>query len=631
LAYSLSEPTGYRSVYVHALSDRKSRRVTPPLFYADTPAWDPKGELLYFLSVREFQPAISMVEWSFSGDRMIGVFALALNKKVQNPFAPKNDEVGGEKQDEPKDDEKPKKPEPLPKMTVDFASIEGRAIRVPLEADNYRGLAVTGDAILTSKSAPEYYGREPSIKPSLIAFSFEKKKAETLADDVKDWSVAPQAKKVLVALGNGQHKLLAVGGDNKDVEPMKLDGLAVIRIPAEEWAAIFDEVWRRYRDYFYVPNMHGYDWPKLRNKYAALLPHVASRADLNYVLGEMVGELNVSHAYVQGGDFRLPARPNLALGGARFTLDRASNRYRISTIFAGQNEEERYRSPLTEVGVDARIGDYLLAVNGRELTGAQSPWELMIAAPGQLAEWRVGPTPDGRGARTIRFRPRTSETDLIYLASVRRNMERVERATRGRIGYLHLADMGDTGIREFIKWWYPQLGKQGMIIDVRSNGGGNISPMLLERIKRQVTAMAFGRNMDVAWSYPSQALVGPMVTLINETSGSDGDLFPWQFRIMGLGPLIGKRTWGGVVGITNRGPLLDGGLVFVPEFAHADAKGQWAVEGEGVTPDIEVEQDPIQVLAGRDPQLERAITEVLKRLAPKPGLPSRPAAPVKIE
>jgi tricorn protease len=231
----------------------------------------------------------------------------------------------------------------------------------------------------------------------------------------------------------------------------------------------------------------------------------------------------------------------------------------------------------------------------------------------------------------VRFRPLASETDLIYLAWVRKNMDEVTRATQGRVGYIHVPDMGANGIREFIKYWYPQLSKEAMIVDVRGNGGGNISPMLIERLSRRMRGVMYGREQSMAYTFPSQMLHGPMVALINETSGSDGDLFPWQFRNVGLGPLIGKRTWGGVVGITNRGKLLDGGDVFVPEFGTADTKGQWAIEGEGVAPDIEVEQNPIEVIAGRDPQLERGIAEVMKRLQSWPGgVPTRAADPVKL-
>jgi tricorn protease len=640
LAFSLADPTGFRGIHVWSKADGTLRRVTPELFNSAIPAWDPAGERLYFLSVREFAPQLSSVEWNFAANRATGVFAIALTRKAANPYAPRNDEVGsaaiaGATEGKPGstgDTRQGAKDKPLPQVTIDFDGIVARAIRVPIDVDNYDGLAVTNDTVLTRRVDATYYGRDGAAKPALIAWSIEDRKAKTLAENVQTWSVTADGKHVLVGLGSKEFKLLEVGGENKDVEPVKLDGLYVTRIPAQEWATIFNEAWRRFRDYFYVPNMHGYDWERVRERYAPLVAHVAHRADLNYVIGEMIAELNVSHAYVQGGDFRLPARPFVALPGARFALDAAANRYRLSAIFAGQNEEERYRSPLTEVGVDAKVGDYVLAINGRELMGTDNPWELMIGEAGQLVEWRLASDPGGKNARTVRFRPIANEDDLLYLDWVRGNMARVSEATQGRVGYVHIPDMGENGIREFVKWWFPQLRKEGLIVDVRGNGGGNISAMLIDRLSRRLLGLGYARGAAVPATYPGEVVTGPMVALINETSASDGDIFPWQFRNAGLGPLIGKRTWGGVVGIDDRGPLLDGGLAFVPEFGTADAQGRWAVEGEGVTPDIEVEQDPVAVMSGGDPQLTRGIEEIMKRLPPAArSLPPRPAAPVKTQ
>jgi tricorn protease len=344
----------------------------------------------------------------------------------------------------------------------------------------------------------------------------------------------------------------------------------------------------------------------------------------------MIAELTVQHAYIEGGDLGLPKRPYVALPGARFELDTRSGRYRIARIFAGQNEEERYRSPLTEVGVDAHVGDYVLAINGRELEAGTDPYELLQAAPNQPVEWRISATADGKSARTIRYQPLGSEHDLQYLAWVTANRERVDRMGGGRLGYIHIPDMGEAGIREFIKWWYPQVRKEGLVVDVRNNGGGDISEMLIERLSRTLHSTGFARNHETIDTYPRVVQTGPKVALINETTASDGDIFSYAFRQWNIGPLIGKRTWGGVVGITGHGPLLDGGMVFVPEFGTADENGRWIIEGHGVDPDIVVEQDPVEVLAGHDPQLERGVSELLKRLPATPaGLPQRPAPPVK--
>jgi tricorn protease len=404
----------------------------------------------------------------------------------------------------------------------------------------------------------------------------------------------------------------------------------VDRVPQQEWTEIFNEVWRRYRDFFYVKNMHGYDWEALRKQYAAMVPYVAHRSDLNYVLGEMVSELSTSHSYIEGGDFEMPKRPQIALPGAKLELDHAAGRYHIAKIYRGQNEEELYRSPLTEVGVDAREGDYILAIDGEDLTAEKNPYQLLRNKANRPVQLTLSSKPSADGARKVSFRPIPAERNLIYLDWVNHNREAVAKATNGRVGYIHIPDMGANGIREFIKFYYPQIRKEALVVDVRGNGGGNISRMLIERLRRQLLGTDFARTSDYTGTYPDAVFYGPKVCLINETSASDGDIFPYMFRQSGLGPLIGKRTWGGVVGITGRGPLLDGGMVFVPEFATASVDGQYVIEGHGVDPDTVVENDPAAVIAGRDPQLERAISEVMKALEASPKkLPSRPADPVK--
>jgi tricorn protease len=422
------------------------------------------------------------------------------------------------------------------------------------------------------------------------------------------------------------------GGKSDDGKTVSLAGLLTTRVPTEEWHEIFREVWRRYRDYFYVSNMHGYDWEQLRRKYEPLVEHVGHRADLNYVIAEMISELVVQHAYIEGGDLGLPKRPFVALPGARFALDSASGRYRIAAILAGQNEEDRYRSPLTEVGVDAHVGDYVLSINGRELHAGTDPYELLQAPANQAVEWRVSATADGKSPRTIRYMPLASETALLYLGWSAANRERVNSLSHGRLGYIHLPDMGDAGIREFIKWWYPQVRKEGLLVDLRDNGGGNISEMLIERLARTLHGTAFARNREAPDTYPHVVQAGPKAALVNEDTASDGDLFANAFRQWKIGMLVGKRTWGGVVGVTDRGPLLDGGTVFVPEFGAADADGHWIIEGHGVDPDIVVDQDPVAVLKGHDPQLERGVEELMKLLPIAPaGLPGRPAPPIKTE
>ena len=416
---------------------------------------------------------------------------------------------------------------------------------------------------------------------------------------------------------------------DKGKKIVSTSGLVTEIDPQQEWNQIFNEVWRRYRDWFYVENMHGFDWAALREEYKKWLPYVAHRSDLNYVLSEMQSELTIQHAYIDGGDFNLPPRVRVALAGARFEVDRSANRYKISKIFEGQNEEDIYRSPLTEVGSGAKVGDYILAINGENVTADRDIYSYLRGRADSVVTLTVNNTPNADGARTVTYRPVTNESDLIYLDWVNGNRRRVDQMTNGRVGYLHIPDMGAAGIREFIKWYYPQLDKEGLIVDVRANGGGNVSRMIIERLRRKVLGINFDRAAQDATTYPDGVFPGPMVAILNENSASDGDIFPYMFREAGLGPLIGKRSWGGVVGITNRGNLIDGGTVNVPEFALANTKGQYVIEGYGVDPDIDVDNDPKSVIAGHDPQLERAVQEVMKKLTQPVKLPGRPADPVK--
>lgn len=652
LAFSLGNATGARSISIWSRAESKTRQVTGELSSTYNPAFDADGQFLFYLGDAATAPQISFAEWNFATNRATGVFALALAKDTPHPFPPESDEVTVEAKAETKEEtpssgkkasDKAKpgkeetkddaKAEPAKKpVKIDFDGLAGRVTRVPVPIDNYFALVAKTGHLLIAKGGPFFYGRESYEDGSLHVFSMKDRELKRLADGINGWTLSADGSKVLVSQGADWNLYDATPGGADSKKTVSTAGLRVDRNPKEEWRQIFDEVWRRYRDWFYVANMHGYDWKAIGDQYRGLLEHVAHRSDLNYVMGEMIAELNVSHAYVAGGDYDLPPRPRVALPGARFELDKASGRYRIAKIFTGQNDEDRYRSPLTEVGVDVHVGDYVLAIDGTDLVAHENPYRLLRNKADRPVELTVNSKPVSEGARKIRYRPVTTETPLIYLDWVAENRQRVEKTTAGRVGYLHIPDMGDEGIREFIKWYFPQIRKEGLVVDVRGNGGGNVSPMLIERLSRRLLGVDVGRNDERVQPYPAQTFWGSMACLISETSASDGDIFPYMFRQAGLGPLIGKRSWGGVVGISGRGPLLDGGDVFVPESASASTSGQWIIEGYGVAPDIEVDNDPAAVLAGGDPQLERGIAEVLKAMAANPKkLPARPADPIRTQ
>jgi tricorn protease len=629
LAFTVRSEGGAAAIRLWSRDGGRVLEASDGRFNAYAPAFGADGKHLYFLSDREFAPQIGSFEWNYVADRETGIYALALNAESGNPFAPRNDEAGDAKNTGDKKDDKNGKKDEEEKVTVvvEAQGLANRLIRVPVEADNYLAVYPQKDRLLYLAGAPFYYGREPDRKPSLHSFDFKTRETAEVAADVQGLALSRDGKFAMVRRNGDFHRVELK--DPKEPKQVGLDNLVVHRAPAAEWPAIFDEVWRRFRDYFYVRNMHGYDWQALRERYRPLVADVSTREDLNTLIGEMIAELNVGHAYVQGGDLQAGARPAAALLGARFEADERAGRYRIAHIYAGHNAEPKYRSPLTEVGVDVKVGDYLLAIDGRELTLADNPYELLSGRGQQPVELSVNDRARAEGARRVLVEPIPSESDLAYLEWVHGNYDYVSGKTGGRVGYLHIPDMGPSGIYEFIKWFYPQMRKEGLVVDVRANGGGNVSQMILRRLMQRPLGYSYQAHSDWTESYPQTAFDGPMAALISETSASDGDIFPYFFRAAGLGPLIGKRSWGGVVGITNRGALLDGGQVFVPEFGMGGPDGDWIIEGEGVAPDIEVDNDP----AGTgDAQLDRAIAEVLRRLeARRPVYPAKPAEPVKLD
>lgn len=640
LAFSLSDPNESRSIYMYSLQEKKLYRVTDELFDEWGPVWEPEGNYLFFLSDREFAPQISQVEWNFAGNRMTRMYALVLKKDGKHPFPPESDEVkvdgdkqknegeGNRQKEGDSKAEKPKEEKKRPTVTVDFAGLGQRVVPVPLAGENYDGLSVVKGYLLYIKRGAPFYGRDSYAKPGLYIYDLKKREESLLVDDVASYAVSADGEKVLVQQGKA-YKVYEVKPQAKDAKTVSLADLKVYRVPQEEWAEIFREVWRRYRDFFYVRNMHGYDWKAIGQRYEKLLPYVKHRSDLNYLLGEMVSELNVGHAYIQGGDFEIPERPQVALPGARFTLDEKTGRYRIAKIFAGDPYDDKYRAPLAEVGIDVRLGDYVLAVDGVELKASDNIYRLLQHKKDPVT-LTLNDRPAWEGARKVTFKPIFDESNLLYYEWVKENRERVAALSDGRVGYLHIPDMGAEGIYEFVKWYYPQIRKEGLIVDVRSNGGGNVSQWIIERLDNKLLGTRFGNRGNQARTYPYTVFYGHLACLLNETSASDGDIFPHMFRKAGLGPLIGKRSWGGVVGISSHGPLIDGGQVFVPEQGTNDVDGSWIIEGHGVDPDIEVDNDPASVIAGKDNQLERAVAYLLEKIEKEPlKLPQRPPDPVK--
>ena len=383
------------------------------------------------------------------------------------------------------------------------------------------------------------------------------------------------------------------------------------------------------RDFFYAKNMHGVDWQGVYEKYKVLIPHVNHRTDLTYVIGEMIGELSVGHAYSANGEHPTPARIPMGLLGARFKKD-PSGYFKVTKIIEA-NWNEATRSPLTMPGVEVKEGHYILAINGKSLKETENLFSELIGKAGKTVELTVNTRPETAGARQVLVTPLSDESQLYYYNWVQNNIRKVSEATNGEVGYIHIPDMGVDGLNEFVKHYYPQLGKKALIIDDRGNGGGNVSPMITERLMRTPHFYTMHTNQTSGSVSPVGTFLGPKVLLVNEYSASDGDLFPYRFKFNKLGTVIGHRTWGGVVGYSGTIPVVDGGSIVTPSYAPFAADGSgFIIEGHGVDPDILLENDPYLEFNGEDQQLNKAIEVILEKLkTEKKEVPAIPEFPVK--
>jgi tricorn protease len=614
IAWSQDEREGLERLYVHSLEQQKTFPVTDGWHAATAPAFSGDGKYLFFVSNRDFNPIYSSTEWNHAYRDMAKIYVAVLANNTPSPFRPKSDEVN----------EAPAKPEEPKKevaIQIDVEGLNERVLALPIQAASYRNLQSVGSAL--------WYIRQGSkdAKPALQMFDLATKK-ETALGSANGFEISADGKKMLVS-ADGKHAIIDLPKAPISIgEGLNLSGMEMRLDRRKEWAQIFGECWRQMRDFFYDPGMHGVDWKGMRAKYEPLVAHVNHRADLTYVIGEMISELNVGHAYVGGGEMPKAPRIQTGLLGAELERDKATGYYRIRKILQGSNWDDGLRSPLAELGVNAKEGDYILAVNGRSTATMTNIYEALVGTVGKQVTLKLAAGPQDRDTREVVVRPIADESKLYYRAWVKGNLDRVTKATDGKVGYLHVPDMLTTGLNEFVKQFYPQLHKKALIIDMRGNGGGNVSPMLIERLRREIAMITIARN-SVPGTNPAEMIWGPMVCLLNEYSASDGDLFPYRFRHYKLGKLIGRRSWGGVVGIRGTLPLLDGGYLNRPEFSRYDLAGkEWIIEGKGVTPDIVVDNDPAQEYAGIDQQLDRAIAEILEELKTKEKtIPSPPPVP----
>jgi tricorn protease len=620
IAFSEIEPRGMSKIRLHGVDSAKTVDVTDDWHASFGPAFSGDGKYLFFESARDFNPTFGRTEFNHIYQDMSRIYFVTLAKDTESPFKPRSDEVGVE----PPKPEPPKDKKEAAPIKVDLEGIADRILELPIQPANYRNLASVGSTL--------YYLRQSSKDPKSLLFLYDlTQRKETALGQVDGFEISADQKKMLVSK-DGNYGIIDLPHGPAPVAiatPLNLSGMEMKLDRHQEWQQIFRESWRQMRDFFYDPNMHGVDWQAMRKKYEPLAAHVNHRADLTYIIGEMIGELNVGHTYVGGGDMPRPPRVMTGLLGAELRRD-PTGYYQITKILRGQNWDKSLRSPLTEVGVNVKQGDYILAINGRPTNEITNPYEALVNTVGKQVTLKVNGEPLEKGSREITVVPTADEAPLYYFNWVESNIKKVSDATQGKVGYLHVPDMQLDGLNQFAKYYYPQLRKKALIIDVRGNGGGNVSRQLIERLRRELTMIDITRNGRPETD-PDGVMNGPLVCLMNEFSASDGDIFPYRFRQAKLGKLIGKRSWGGVVGIRNPLPLLDGGQLFRPEFALYDVAGKtWIIEGHGVDPDIVVDNDPAKEFAGIDEQLNRAIAEILEELKTKErSLPSPPPFPKK--
>lgn len=635
ITYSRPELEPMNKIYLYSVETKKKIAATDNWYESNSPAFSSDGKYLLFVSSRDFNPVFSQTEFNHAYLAMSRVYFLTLAKETKSPFEPKSDEVAVKKDEPPakaekagakaadKKDEKKDAAPAAVTVKVDEDGLKDRIVGLPIEVANYGSVSGVGDTVYYLKRGPR------DTATSLKMYSLADLK-ETDLGPVNGYEISADKKKMLIGKGNDYAIIDLPKTPVKFDEKLDLSGLEVLVDLRREWDQIYEECWRQMKDFFYAPNMHGVDWEALRLRYRPLAQSVQHRADLTYVIGELIGELNSGHTYVGGGDMPRPPRVNVGMLGAKLEKDAASGYYKIAKILKGANWNAGLRSPLTEIGVDVKAGDWILAVDGRPTNAMADIYEALYNKVGKQVKLKISAKPEEKGSRDVTVVPIETENDLYYEDWVEGNIRKVDQATGGRVGYVHIPDMGVGGLNEFVRRFYPQLRKKALIVDVRGNGGGSVSAQVLERLRREIVMVEVARNA-MPGPDPGDMLLGPKVCLCDEFSASDGDIFPYRFKTMKLGKVIGKRTWGGVVGIRGSLPLLDGGSLSKPEFAPYAVDGKdWVIEGHGVDPDIVVDNDPAREYAGIDEQLNKAIEVILEDLKTKPqDIPPVPPFPKK--
>jgi len=631
LAYAKQVKSHMSAIYLYSLPDAKTTQATDGMSDAGSPQFDKEGKYLYFRASTNSGPSMEPDIESFTHPVNYSLYLMVLSKTDPSPFAPESDDE--KKKDEPKKDEPKKddakKEEPKkddakkdePKkdaaaksveVKVDFDNIGQRIVAIPIPPRYYVALQAGKPGILFAVQTPQP-AAQSNNGVTIYRFDVKKQKADVAVANVKSFALAGGGEKMLYQ--QGDKWTIANAGDNGDKKELKTGDIQVRVEPQAEWRQMYHEAWRIIRDFFYDPNYHGLNLQAAEERYANYLQGIASREDLNYLFTEMLGELSVGHEFIGGGDE--PDVPHIPTGllGADYQI--ANGRYRFARIYNGENWNPDMKAPLTQPGVNVSTGDYLLAVNGRDVRAADNLYSFFETTAGKETILKVGSDPSGAGAREVTVVPVGSEINLRHLAWVEDNRRKVDQLTGGRVAYVHMPDTSRGGYTSFTRYFFAQVGKDAVIIDDRFNHGGALATDIVEYLNRKpMSYVSFRDGADMV--QPQGAIFGPKVMIINEFAGSGGDAMPWYFRRAGTGKLVGMRTWGGLVGLNGFPDLMDGGGVTAPNAAVWNPNGTMDVENRGVAPDVEVEMDPKLVRQGHDPQLEKAVEVVMEELKKDP-------------
>jgi tricorn protease len=642
IAYTKQLPNHLHAVFIYSVDQKKAFQATDGMSDTLYPVFDRNGKYLYFTASTDV--GLSAVGFDMSSNEhpiTRSAYIVVLNKDLPSPLAPESDEekskddkaqgADAAKGKEDKDKDKDKAPPVVVKIDAD--GIGQRVLALPIPARNYVSMLGGKTGVLFLGEAPIVVRENdaPNLKVIVQKFDLSKRKVEKFLDEANDYAVSFDGEKILYRKGEqwtvaGTAEPPGADAKPKPGEgPLKLDGMELRVEPALMWKQMYHEVWRIQRDFFYDPGHHGLDLAKVEKKYEPYLAGLASREDLNYLLEESLGEMTVGHMFIGGGERPEPKKFKGGLLGADYAIE--NGRYRVARVYNGENWNPGLQAPLTQPGVNVKPGEYILAVAGRELRATDNIDAFFEQTAGRQILLKVGPSPDGTGAREVTVVPVESEENLRRLAWIEGNRRKVDEMSGGRVAYVHLPNTAGAGYNNFNRYYFAQVGKEAAIIDERFNEGGQLADYIVDHLRRPLLSKVATRE-GADWSSPSGSIYGPKVMIINEMAGSGGDALPWYFRKEGIGPLVGKRTWGGLIGIGGYPELIDGGSVTSPRWALYGLEGDWEVENRGIAPDVEVDLDPAAVRQGHDPQLEKAVEVVMRLLAEQP-LPAhkRPAYP----